>query len=61
MKKIKTLCRDIKDLKISWEKASNSYDCNAVRKIMGTSKAKVRNFIRCPEILCDDEIFIQRA
>ena len=36
--KIKKLCRNIKDLKTSWKKASNSYDCNAVYKFMETTK-----------------------
>ena len=39
MKKTKELCKNIKGLKISWEKASNIYDCNAVRKL-GPPKQK---------------------
>ena len=33
--KTKILCKSIKGLKISWKKASNSYDCNALCKLMG--------------------------
>ena len=48
--KIKTLCSDIKNLKISCKKASNTYDCNTERKlkIMGGHQSK-RNLIRCPQ------------
>ena len=49
MKKIKRFCRNFKDLEISCKKASNSYDCRAVRMLMGTTKPKVRKFIRCPQ------------
>ena len=37
MKKTKKLCRNIKDIKISFKKASNSFDSYSVRKLMGTS------------------------
>ena len=48
MKKNKKHCRNIKDLKTSWKKASNSFNYIAVCKFMGTTEAKVRNYIRCP-------------
>ena len=40
MKKKKKIRINIKDLKTSWKKASNSYDCNAVRKLWGPPKQK---------------------
>ena len=49
MKKTKKLCRNIKDMKISFKKASNSFDSYSLRKLMGTTKAKARNFIRFPQ------------
>ena len=48
-KKTKMLCRNIKDIKISFKKPSNSYDSYSVQKLMGTTKAKARNFIRFPQ------------
>ena len=49
MKKTKKLCRNINDIKISFKKASNSFDSYTVRKLMGTTKAKAQNFIRFPQ------------
>ena len=49
MKKTKKLCRNINDIKISFKKASNSFDSYSVRKLMGTTEAKARNFIRFPQ------------
>ena len=46
MKKTKKLCRNIKGIKI-FKKALNSFD--SVRKLMGTTKAKARNFSRFPQ------------
>ena len=48
-KKTKKLCRNIKDIKISLKKASNSFDSYSVRKLMGTTKVKARNLIRFPQ------------
>ena len=45
MKKTKKLCRNINNIKISFKKASNSFDSYSVHKLMGTTKAKARNFI----------------
>ena len=49
MKKTKKLCSNIKDIKISFKKASNSFDSYSVCKLMGTTKEKTRNFIRFPQ------------
>ena len=49
MKKTKKLCRKIKDIKISFKKASNSFDSYSVRKLMGITNAKAQNFIRFPQ------------
>ena len=45
MKKTKKLCKNIKDIKISFKKASNSFDSYSVRKLMGTTKAKLEILI----------------
>ena len=45
MKKTKKLCRNINNIKISFKKASNSFYSYSVHKLMGTTKAKARNFI----------------
>ena len=49
LKKTKKLCRNIKDIKISFKKASNSFDSYSVCKLMDTTKVKARNFIRFPQ------------
>ena len=49
MKKTKKLYRNIKDIKISFEKTSNSFDSYSLHKLMCTTKAKARNFIRFPQ------------
>ena len=45
MKITKKLCRNINNIKISFKKASNSFDSYSVRKLMDTTEAKARNFI----------------